>query len=867
MVDVTNAADTPGGSFIADAGRLLSGKGSQADLGKITRNPEFYNRLAKLERWQLLPFLFSVKGGPYSLADYPQFKYMYSRKYPANMLYKCGRQIGKCQSINDLCTLSNGTLLPAYMIRAGDSILALDSDYKVIERKVTAVFNNGVQVLLEVTTMTGHIVRVTPNHRLKTLRGYVDAGHLELGDKLASVFNGGLFENRPVLKARIEATAYSIGGNQAKKQTGSISIPDWVFKLSSNDTALFISNIWVTGEFFKSHSRLVTEQLRSLLNKFGIASVLRQNKLFELGIEPGKSLQLFHDNFQAKAAAFPDTVESYSDDTDIKWDPVVSVKQIPAGPTLDFEVEHDHNYVLDGIISHNSTNLSRSEIMDCIQMNNLQVLYVAPLKQQSDRYAQLYLKDAINTCKPAKLLQSSDCDLDEGPIIRSVSHQAFLNGSGIQTMYAKTSADRARGITADEIDYDEIQDQLIDHLHIIAESISNSEWGIQRYCGTAKTTDNTIEFLWQQTSMSEWQVKCLHCGHWNNPIKEGHVLKMIHTSGPVCAKCRGAIDPRDEISGGQGTLVHARPAKAGTFLGVHIPQIFVPAVYKSPVKWSKLIHKVTNLPEAIIYTEILGISHDSGLRLITQEDVDKASTLGTHEEIRATMRGKYRHRILGVDWGGGADITSFTVSAVIGITAEGQIDVLFAKRYAGMGIEDVIIDITRTFRSYECDLIAADFGGGFTNNSILANRGIPVSQVQYVRSNSFLRFTGLNNIQRWMVDRNTALNLVFWAVKFGKIHFPAKGDSGHYTSDLLSPYEHLRELSSGIVSKVFLRNPSIPDDFCHALVFGALMGLQLAGDRMLSIVPETAMEYTGTEFPEGGLTDVGGMLNMFKGKE
>lgn len=1021
MTEDTQTSESSRGTFIEYAGRLLSGTGTPADLGNITRDPEFYSRLAKLERWQLLPFLFSVRGKPYSLTDYPQFKYMYGRKTPADTLYKCGRQIGKCVPIKDLCTLSDGTLLPAYKIRAGDSILALNSDYKIIERRVTAVFDNGVQDLLELTTRTGHVVRVTPNHRLKTLLDYKEAGQLVLGDRLASMFKGGLFKDRHVPEDRIIMTAYLLGDGHIGKditltaacpeiiletysffpdvgisprkkspQTaalrfsrdcivtqwmrednliGTLSdtkfIPDWVFQLSRKDTALFISRLWATDGSIKKYntnisvsysscSLLMIEQLRSLLNKFGIASAVRHKEAWarksdgtriqgkdahELRIETQDSLELFRDNFQVPGKPFPEMFDRRSNNNadtvpfdilpllkelfeasshkhstslrsaglrlkakyppsrsklwqylelaqkknltstaayqkleaiyyaDVKWDEVVSMKMIPAEPTLDIEVEVDHNYVMDGVVSHNSTNLSRSEIMDCIQMPNLQVLYVAPLKQQSDRYAQLYLKDAINTCKPAQMLQAHDSELDEGPVIRSVSHQAFSNGSGIQTMYAKTSADRARGITADVIDYDEIQDQLIDHLPIIAESITNSEWQVQRYCGTAKTTDNTIEYLWQQTSRSEWGVKCSHCNYWNIPDKEHNVLAMIHTSGPVCAKCRGVIDPRDQLNGGNGSLVHAVPDKAKTFLGVHVPQIFVPAVYMSPLKWSKLIHKVTSLPESIIYTEILGISHDAGLRLITQEDIDRASTLGTHEEIRSSIRSKYRYRICGVDWGGGADITSFTVSAVIGITNEGQIDVLFAKRYAGVNIEEVIMDITRTFRAYECDLISADFGGGFTNNSILANRGVPMSQVQYVRSNSFLRFSSTNNLQRWMVDRNTALNLVFWAIKYGKIHFPNKQDSAHYTSDLLSPYEHLRELTSGMVSKVFLRNPSIPDDFCHALVFAALMGLQLAGDKMLSIVPETAMEYTGSEFPEGGITDVGGMLNFLKGKE
>lgn len=600
---ITEAAKTSSNDFMSLTERLLSGEGSRQNLADATRHPEFLSRLADVQRHQFLPFLFSIRGKPYSLDDYPQFRFMYDKEYPADMLYVCGRQIGK------------------------------------------------------------------------------------------------------------------------------------------------------------------------------------------------------------------------------------------------------------------SSNLSRSEVMDMVQIPNFQVLYVAPLKQQSDRYAQMYLKDAINSCVPARLLQSPDaCHLEEGPIMKSVSHQAFLNGSGIQTMYAKTSADRARGITADRIDYDEIQDQLIDHLPIIAESVSNSEWMVQRYCGTAKTTDNTIEHLWRRSSMSEWGVTCEHCNHVNIPSKDGNVLAMIHVSGPVCARCRKPIDPKT------GTLIHGRPDKARSFLGIHVPQIFVPAVYTSPTKWAKLIDKVIRLPEALVYTEILGISHDAGLRLITQEDIDRASILGSHEELRAKMRDNYVYRVLGVDWGGGSDVTSFTVSCVIGVTPEGQLHVLFAKRYAAMNIEEVIVDVIRTFNAYHCNMVAADFGGGFTNNSILANKGIPVSRVQYVKANSFIRFSDANNIGRWQVDRNTALNVVFWGVKYGKIFFPSPSDSAHYTSDLLSPYEHLRELSSGMVSKTYLRNPSVPDDFAHALAFGSVMAMRLAGDRMINLVPETAMEYTGTEFPEQGITDISTIMDALRGK-
>ena len=501
-----------------------------------------------------------------------------------------------------------------------------------------------------------------------------------------------------------------------------------------------------------------------------------------------------------------------------------------------------------------STNLSRSEILDMMQIDNFQVLFVAPLQAQAHRYSNLYLREAINTSLVATALQSPSEQLGEGPIIKSVGHQAFSNGSGVQLMYAKTSADRARGITADRIDFDEIQDQLIDVIPVIKESTTNSSWGIHRFTGTAKTTDNAIESLWLQSSQAEWVVKCDSCNHQNIPNKE-EALDMISVRGPCCSKCGALINVRG------GVYVHAKPDLAEEFPGFHVPQIVVPAITEDPVKWRKLITKVEKYPESLLFTEVLGISHDSGARLITQADIDKASNLGTHDDLKKCIK-NYQYTVLGIDWGI-AEISSFTVSCVLGITHSGQIDVLFGKRYVGQNIEATIADLIQTFRAYNCVMCAPDFGVGFTNNQLLVNRGIPVSQVQYVRQNKLMSYGELQGIPRWSVDRNTALSMIFWGVKYGKIHFPNVECSADYTRDLLSPYEHVVEVSSGMSTKKFLRDPSRPDDFCHALTFGSLMAMKLIGDSMLNIVPEHSIDYTGFEFPDESTVDLDSVLQSF----
>jgi hypothetical protein len=467
------------------------------------------------------------------------------------------------------------------------------------------------------------------------------------------------------------------------------------------------------------------------------------------------------------------------------------------------------------------------------------------LQVQAQRYSQLYLKEAISTCTPAVALQNDDVALStssgNAPVVRSVGHQSFANGAGIQLTYAKTSPDRARGITADRIDFDEIQDQLINHLPIISESLSNSAWGCRRFTGTAKTTDNIIEYLWQQSCRAEWVMRC-DCGHWNLPTREGGILDMIAATGPVCKSCRKPLNIR------RGEWVSEDPDLEDEFFGYHIPQIIVPAIVEDPKRWSQLIQKITKLPPTIIYTEILGISSDEGVRLITQEDIDNVSDLGTHEELLKTTK-NYAYITIGVDWGI-AEITSFTVAAVVGITHRGGLHVLYAKRYVGMDMEDVIADIVRMSRVYKANYIAPDFGVGFTNNQMLAKRTQRVVQIQYVQQNKFLTFKELHGIPRWTVDRNTALTLLFWNIKQGNIRFANKEESQNYTCDLLSPYEQVIESSSGITKKRFMRDPSRADDFTHAVCFAALVLYRLAGHDALSIVPEEAIGSSSSFRPE-----------------
>ena len=484
-----------------------------------------------------------------------------------------------------------------------------------------------------------------------------------------------------------------------------------------------------------------------------------------------------------------------------------------------------------------SMSLSRSEIMDCITTPQLQLLYVAPLQSQAQRYSTLYVKEAIQSCPFAVKLQEKELEgvLSDSKIMKAVGHQSFANGAGLQLMYAKTSPDRARGIMADRIDFDEIQDQLFDTVPIITQSLKASRYGIRKFAGTAKTLDNTIERLWQQSSKREWIIKCEHCGYENIPNKDGGIMDMPQPDGMHCVnpRCRKKLNVRN------GRWVPFSPEKDMTFRGYHIPQVVLPFMVEHPVNWNLIWNDIQKLPPALVMQEVFGISESSGSRIIDETHIRKQSTLPSMNVLRNNLD-RYVMTLSGVDWGG-AEENSFTVHVIIGIRSDGRVDVLYGQRYHAFDPDRMYLNIAKAHHLYKCSCMAADYGLGFQNNLIMMNRfGIRVVQMNFVRQNTPLQFHTTNRgDDRWAIDKTSALRAMFMAIKYGRIYFPPYLEFEPYTADLLSPFEHIIE-SGGLTHIVYMRDPARPDDFAMALCFVLMMAVRMAGLDILSLIPQTA---------------------------
>lgn len=488
-----------------------------------------------------------------------------------------------------------------------------------------------------------------------------------------------------------------------------------------------------------------------------------------------------------------------------------------------------------------STSLAAQSVVlsNCIPYFN--TLFVTPQYELTRRFSNNYVRAFIDQSPVKKLWCGTHTE-------HSVLQRSFKNHSKLIFSFAMLDADRTRGVPADKIVYDEVQDLDKDFLPIINETISASHWKIENYAGTPKTLDGTLETLFQESSMAEWMIKCTACGHWNVPGLDHDLIDMIGPDrddigpgnpGIVCAACarkgkRSPVNPRT------GLWVHAHPERAHEFAGYHVPQMIMPMHYEDPTAWKVLVGKsrgMHNTPLHVFYNECCGESFDFGAKMVTQSDLQRVSK-SLHEntdEAAMAVLDRYTLRVLAVDWGGGGEKEiSFTTMAVLGLRPDGNIDVI--RGYRSLTPNDpiqearMVLAFTGRFR---CSHIVHDYSGaGALREQFLANAGVPYNRIIPIAYTGpakgpimrHIEPTDIHPRDYYRVDKSRSLLLTCHQLRTGKIQFfnydhKGTGSPG-LLHDFLALIEDKRSSRHGSDGYTIIRKPKHSDDFAQAVNIG-----------------------------------------------
>lgn len=492
-----------------------------------------------------------------------------------------------------------------------------------------------------------------------------------------------------------------------------------------------------------------------------------------------------------------------------------------------------------------STSISANGIVKAALIPRYKLLYVTPLFDQVRRLSSNIIQPILDSSPIRGMLIDKTAQ-------QNVLQRTFKNQSRIHFGYALLTADRLRGLQLDEVDFDEAQD--IDHtlIPIIKEAMSHSNYEISSYTGTPKTLDGNLEVWWRKSSQAEWIIPCRSCGRHNIPSLEYDLIKMIgphrddiseNKPGTVCAQCGKPISPRE------GRWQHRWPERMQSFLGYHVPQIIMPIHYARPDKWRALVGKMQgagNTTTSTFANEVLGEAHDNATKLLSPRDLQRAACL-THDNTETAAlkaMGGYTLRVLSADWGGGGeDGVSLTALAVLGMSPNGKVDVIFGKKlFTPHDHFAEAHETLRIYKAFKCRAFAHDYSGaGDVRQSVMVHEGLPLEKIipiQYVLPtfNSIVsrqKGTERRPLEYYQVNKTRSLQLTCNAIKFGWVRFFNYDYKSEEEPGLLHEFLALVENKMATPGRSDIyqicKSATAPDDFAQAVNMGCVALWEMSG--------------------------------------
>jgi hypothetical protein len=449
-----------------------------------------------------------------------------------------------------------------------------------------------------------------------------------------------------------------------------------------------------------------------------------------------------------------------------------------------------------------STTLCNFIICESLGIPHFRNLYVSPSQEQTQTFSNTRIG---KTCHYSPLVRKywTQTDFTHRTMLRM-----FRNGAEVKFTYAMDNPDRARGNTADRVNYDEVQDILYEAvIPVINECMGNSDYGYETYAGTPKTMENTIEYLWSISTQNEWIMKCEGCGKWSFIESADAIGKH----GPICIKCGHAIYPR------HGQWYSFNPKS--TLEGFHISQIMLPLNAEKPSRWRRILNKLERYSDTKFKNEVLGVSDALGARLISKPELEALCEGYDVYRQPSSDRKDYSHVVAGIDWsGGGTTGVSRTVVWIWGVTKDHRLKTLYFRIYPVTNPVSVLDDIIDVLVNHSVELVVGDRGEGHLANNLLAQRlgKHRVAQAQYGAQAKPLMWNDKGGF--YTLDRTTLMDNYFMVLKRQGVIFPRREIMDDPIMDTLNIFEEVTKLGK----KVWRHAPTQPDDCFHAQLFGWL---------------------------------------------
>ena len=468
-----------------------------------------------------------------------------------------------------------------------------------------------------------------------------------------------------------------------------------------------------------------------------------------------------------------------------------------------------------------STTLANFSIIECSLIPFFSNMFVSPSKEQTTRFSNTRVG---KTMRYSPIINKTFLHTD---LADRVFHKQFTNGAEMLFTYGTDDADRLRGPSTDRNMYDEVQDMLYDPIITVGnETMSNSEHALETYAGTPKSMENTIQFLWELSTQTEWVMKCGGCGKYQYIRTE----KSIGKKGPICLKCGKYLNPFT------GTWIDIAPEtpdvpKGSKLKGFHLNQLIMPfnvplsmasrgaeAEEQALKRWNRIITKFEENPIAVFRNEVLGVSDAVGTRMLSRGELERlcSERQGKTSPVTKDLDG-ISIVVGGVDWsGGGTSGISRTALWIWGWRPEdAKMVCLSYNVFPGRNPIAILDEIRDICLAWRVSLVVGDAGEGHLANNELRQR-IGVHRVLQAQYGSQKKAMNWNGEDRYTLDRTTVIDNYFMLIKNQGVEFLRHEEMKVAFDDILNEYEEVTLQGK----KVWRHSPQKPDDCLHAGLFG-----------------------------------------------
>jgi hypothetical protein len=389
-----------------------------------------------------------------------------------------------------------------------------------------------------------------------------------------------------------------------------------------------------------------------------------------------------------------------------------------------------------------------------------------------------------------------------------ITNMRFANGSELYIRAAYHTGDAVRGISADWLIVDEVQDIAAGDLPVLQETLSHSKVGRTILMGTPKLIENHLEAAFSRSTANEWTLTCPGCAA--SVVLDENCLGL---HGIVCRHCQCAVDA------GTGRWVPRNPESTWGD-GYWINHLMVPWM-----NYDEILDRQRIYDLAKFKNEVLGLSTTLGEHVVTRAELEACCSSRPMAKGIADIPGATPSSVIaGIDWGGGGQ--SRTVVVIGSMRHDFVFEVGALHRFRADEDTGQLLDcIVEICQAFGVRLIAADGGGnGHVYNRLLLERlkyDFDMYAILYSAASQEPRQDGI--LWKWTVHRTATIGALFSRVKNRSIVFPRVDECGSFLDEFACELATFDEANRTIR---YTHPATMQDDALHATNYALLMGIR-----------------------------------------